>query len=83
LDRPFLIHPLVTALGFVPITPAGAGFQEFGILGIFTNLIGVAAGRATAFALLSRGLIIFEDLIGVPQIAKFTSILVIPQKTRD
>ena len=33
----FLIHPLVTALGFVPITPAGAGFQEFGIVGIFTN----------------------------------------------
>ena len=48
----FLIHPLVTALGFVPITPAGAGIQEFGIVGIFTNLIGVAAGPAAAFALL-------------------------------
>jgi uncharacterized protein (TIRG00374 family) len=79
----FLIHPLVTALGFVPITPAGAGFQEFGIVGIFTNLIGVAAGPATAFALLSRGLLIFEDLIGVPQIAKSTSILVIPRKMHD
>ena len=30
----FLIHPLVTALAFVPITPAGAGIQEFGIVGI-------------------------------------------------
>ena len=30
----FLIHPLVTALAFVPITPAGAGVQEFGIIGI-------------------------------------------------
>ena len=30
----FLIHPLVTALAFVPITPAGAGVQEFGIVGI-------------------------------------------------
>jgi uncharacterized protein (TIRG00374 family) len=79
----FLIHPLVTALGFVPITPAGAGFQEFGIVGIFTNLIGVAAGPAAAFALLSRGLLIFEDLIGVPQIAKSTSILVFSRKMPD
>ena len=76
----FLIHPLVTALGFVPITPAGAGFQEFGIVGIFTNLIGVAAGPAAAFALLSRGLLIFEDLIGAPQIAKSTSILIFSRK---
>jgi uncharacterized protein (TIRG00374 family) len=79
----FLLHPLVTALGFVPITPAGAGFQEFGIVGIFTNLIGVAAGPAAAFALLSRGLLIFEDLAGVPQIAKSTSNLVLSRKTPD
>lgn len=79
----FLIHPLVTALGFVPITPAGAGFQEFGIVEIFTNLIGVAAGPAAAFALLSRGLLIFEDLVGIPQIAKSTSILVFSRKIPD
>jgi uncharacterized protein (TIRG00374 family) len=79
----FLIHPLVTALGFVPITPAGAGFQEFGIVGIFTNLIGVAAGPAAAFALLSRGLLVFEDLAGLPQIAKSTSILVFSRKMPD
>ncbi len=30
----FLIHPLVTALAFVPITPAGVGVQEFGIIGV-------------------------------------------------
>ena len=30
----FLIHPLVTALAFIPITPAGIGVQEFGIVGI-------------------------------------------------
>ena len=71
----FLIHPLVTALGFVPITPAGAGFQEFGIVGIFTTLLGVGVGPATAFALLSRGLLIFEDLAGLPQILKSTSSL--------
>ncbi|MGD0644087.1 MAG: lysylphosphatidylglycerol synthase transmembrane domain-containing protein [Candidatus Bathyarchaeia archaeon] len=71
----FLIHPLVTALAFVPITPAGAGFQEFGIVGILTFLFGIAAAPAAAFALLSRGLLIFEDLAGVPQIAKSTSSL--------
>jgi glycosyltransferase 2 family protein len=70
----FLIHPLVTALAFVPITPAGTGVQEFGIIGIF-GLLGVAAGPAGVFALLARGLLIFEDLVGVPQIVKSTSLL--------
>jgi glycosyltransferase 2 family protein len=70
----FLIHPLVTALAFVPITPAGAGVQEFGIIGIF-GLLGVAAGPAGVFALLARGLLIFEDLVGVPQIVKSTSLI--------
>jgi uncharacterized protein (TIRG00374 family) len=79
----FLIHPLVTALGFVPITPAGAGVQEFGIVGIFTYLIGVASGPAAAFAILARGLLIFEDLAGLPQIAKSTSILVFSRKTPE
>ncbi len=68
----FFIHPLVTALAFVPITPAGVGVQEFGVVGIFT-LIGVASGPAVGFALISRGLLILQDLIGVPQIAKSTS----------
>jgi uncharacterized protein (TIRG00374 family) len=84
----FLIHPLVTALGFVPITPAGAGIQEFGIVGIFTLLFSAPVAAATtasiaAFALLARGLLIFEDLIGVPQIAKSTSSLVFSRKTPD
>ena len=75
----FLIHPLVTALAFVPITPAGVGVQEFGIVGIF-SLMGVDFGVAGAFALLSRVLLIVEDLIGVPQIAKSTSGLVFSKK---
>ncbi len=70
----FLIHPLVTALAFVPITPAGIGVQEFGIVGIF-GLLGVAAPIAGVFALLARGLLIFEDLAGVPQIVKSTSLI--------
>ena len=70
----FLIHPLVTALAFIPITPAGIGVQEFGIVGIF-GLLGVATPIAGVFALLARGLLIFEDLAGVPQIVKSTSII--------
>ena len=76
----FLIHPLVTALAFVPITPAGIGVQEFGIIGIFGLLLDVPAHpelipTIAAFALLARGLLIFEDLAGVPQIVRSTSII--------
>ncbi len=67
----FLIHPLVTALGFVPLTPSGIGFQEGAIVGILL-LLGIDAKVALAFAVLSRVLLIVEDLIGVPQIAKST-----------
>jgi glycosyltransferase 2 family protein len=70
----FLIHPLVTALAFIPITPAGIGVQEFGIVGIL-GLLGVAAPIAGVFALLARGLLIFEDLAGIPQIVKSTSLI--------
>jgi len=65
----FLLHPLTTAFGFVPLTPSGIGFQEGAIVGIFL-LLGVDIRLALAFALLSRILLIVEDLIGVPQIAK-------------
>jgi glycosyltransferase 2 family protein len=77
----FLIHPLVTALAFVPITPAGAGVQEFGIVGIFGLLVTspTMAGPIVAFAILARGLLIIEDLVGVPQIVKTTSMLM-PKK---
>ena len=78
----FLIHPLVTALAFVPITPAGAGVQEFGIIGIL-GLLGVAAGPAGVFALLARGLLIFEDLAGVPQIVKSTSLVFSRKKSSE
>ena len=76
----FLIHPLVTALAFVPITPAGVGVQEFGIVGIFT-LVGISSAPAGAFALLSRVLLIIEDLIGVPQITRSASGLFSAHKT--
>ncbi|HKM49744.1 MAG TPA: lysylphosphatidylglycerol synthase transmembrane domain-containing protein [Candidatus Bathyarchaeia archaeon] len=67
----FLIHPLVTAFGFVPFTPSGIGFQEGAIVGVFL-LLGVDIRLALVFAILSRALLIIEDLVGVPQIAKST-----------
>jgi glycosyltransferase 2 family protein len=80
----FLIHPLVTALAFVPITPAGAGVQEFGIVGIltllFVNPSTQIIGAIGAFAVLARGLLIIEDLAGVPQIVKSTSGLAFSRK---
>jgi hypothetical protein len=67
----FLLHPLITAFGFVPLTPSGIGFQEGAVVGIFL-LMGVDIRLALAFAILSRGILIFEDLAGVPQIARTT-----------
>ena len=83
----FLLHPLVTALGFVPLTPSGIGFQEAAIVAVITPILTVggmpletALAGATTFALLSRVLLIVEDLAGVPQIAKSTSGLVFSKK---
>ena len=83
----FLIHPLVTALAFVPITPAGAGIQEFGIVGILTLLFIVPSeatvGAILAFAILARGLLIIEDLVGVPQIVKSTTLIFSRKKPQE
>jgi uncharacterized protein (TIRG00374 family) len=84
----FLIHPLVTALAFVPITPAGIGVQEFGIIGIFGLVTNVPAhpelvAPIAAFALLARGLLIFEDLAGVPQIVKSTGLIFSRKKPEE
>ncbi len=76
----FLIHPLVTALGFVPITPAGLGAQEWGIV-LVLGFFAVDPTTALSFALVARALLIIEDLIGVPQIVK-TSSLLFTRKTK-
>lgn len=69
----FLIHPLVTALGFAP-TPAGMGAQEWGVV-IVLGLFSIGSVTALSFALLARGLLIIEDLIGVPQVVKSTNLI--------
>jgi len=78
----FLIHPLVTALAFVPITPAGIGVQEFAIIGVL-GLLGVPPATAGAFAIVARGLLIIEDLIGVPQVVKSTSLIFSREKPQN
>jgi uncharacterized protein (TIRG00374 family) len=64
-----LLHPLITALSFVPITPSGIGFQEGGIVGIF-YLLGVGANISIVFALLARFLLVIQDLIGAVALSR-------------
>jgi hypothetical protein len=72
-------------LAFVPITPAGMGVQEFGIVGIIGLLVTspLLGGTIAAFALLARGLLVVEDLAGVPQIVRSTSSLFPSKKTAE
>jgi len=59
-----LLNPLLTILSLIPITPAGLGIQEAGIVGILA-LLGVSTAAATAFAFMTRFLEIIIDLIGL------------------
>jgi uncharacterized protein (TIRG00374 family) len=59
-----LLNPLLTILSLIPITPAGLGIQEAGVVGLLT-LLGVSLATATAFAFLTRFLEIIVDLIGL------------------
>lgn len=65
----FILHPLVTALSFIPLTPSGLGFQEGGIVGVL-YLLGVDLKVGLTFAILARVLLILEDLIGIYPISK-------------
>ncbi|MBS7656149.1 flippase-like domain-containing protein [Candidatus Bathyarchaeota archaeon] len=65
----FLLHPLITALSFVPLTPSGLGFQEGAAVGIL-YLLGFSMDSALAFAILARFLLILEDVLGVFPLTK-------------
>jgi uncharacterized protein (TIRG00374 family) len=65
----FLLHPLITALSFVPLTPSGVGFQEGAAVGAL-YLLGVGADIALAFALMARLIVTIQDLLGVYEISK-------------
>ena len=59
-----LLNPLLTILSLIPLTPAGLGIQEAGIVGILA-LMGVTLTAAAAFAFLTRFIEILIDLIGL------------------
>jgi hypothetical protein len=60
----FLLHPLLSLLAFVPITPAGFGLMEGGTTGVFA-LLGIDPAVAFAFSILVRINTIGVDIIGL------------------
>jgi len=60
----FLLHPLITILMFVPVSPAGLGLMEAGGIGIFL-LLKIAPEPALAFFILVRVSILLVDIIGL------------------
>ncbi|MDY6966161.1 MAG: lysylphosphatidylglycerol synthase transmembrane domain-containing protein [Halobacteriota archaeon] len=64
----FLLHPLITLLAFVPLTPSGIGVMEGGAAAVF-YLLGVGSGVGLAFSLLVRVNSILIDLIGLRSIS--------------
>jgi len=65
----FLLHPLITILMFVPISPAGLGLMEGGMILIF-SFFGISSAAAMAFSVLVRVNILFVDLIGLKTVMK-------------
>lgn len=65
----FLLQPLVSALMFVPLTPAGIGIMESGAIAAFF-LLGVDASPAFFFSILARASMILGDMGGVLPLTK-------------
>ncbi len=65
----FLLHPLITILMFVPISPAGLGLMEGGVILVF-SFFGISSAAALAFSVLVRINILFVDLIGLRTVLK-------------
>lgn len=60
----FLLHPLLSILMFVPISPAGFGLLEGGAILVF-SLFGILPEPAMAFIVLVRVSILLIDLLGL------------------
>jgi SAM-dependent methyltransferase len=67
---------LLTLFSLIPLTPAGWGIQEAGIVFVFTAM-GIGAAVATSFALLTRLVEVGVDLLGMKKL------LVKPWKNED
>jgi len=64
-----LLNPLLTLLSLIPLTPAGWGIQEAGIVIVFAAM-GISAAIATSFALLSRLLEVAVELFGTRELLR-------------
>lgn len=60
----FLLHPLITILMFVPVSPAGLGLMEGGMIVVF-SFFGISPAMGLAFSVLVRVSILVVDLIGL------------------
>src|SRR5659263_40410 len=60
----FLLHPLITILMFVPLSPAGLGLMEGGIILVF-SFFGVSPALGMVFSVLVRISILVVDIIGL------------------
>ncbi len=60
----FLLQPLISALTFVPITPAGLGIMEGGAV-VVLYALGIPPAKAAVFAILIRLSCVLADLPGV------------------
>jgi uncharacterized membrane protein YbhN (UPF0104 family) len=60
----FIIFPATWLLSALPISIAGIGVLELGLVGLFNVLAGVPAGPATALALCQRFVWVFASLPG-------------------
>jgi len=59
-----LLNPLLTLFSLIPLTPAGWGIQEAGIVLVFTAM-GISSTIATSFALITRLVEVGVDLLGL------------------
>jgi glycosyltransferase 2 family protein len=60
------LNPLLTLVSLIPLTPAGWGIQEAGIVFVFTNM-GISATIAASFALINRFVEVGIDSIGIKE----------------
>jgi uncharacterized protein (TIRG00374 family) len=65
----FLLHPLITILMFVPLSPAGLGLMEGGIILVF-SFFGISSAAGMAFSVLVRVSILLVDMLGLKTVIK-------------
>jgi len=60
----FVFHPLVAALGALPVSVAGLGLREAGYVYFLANIGGVATAQAVAFSLLWLAVLVTASAVG-------------------